>query len=470
MAPTISQLEEIDHIMLVLGRKFQELTKVEDSFKEEDLEEIAKNTIDEQLQDLLRSPRIILAQKMLQRYAKGKMSLIDNIVDAKMGTYSQNFKKMKFSLGNSMSSSTTQSQSEAPSASDDEEDSNHWPPKLPKIKDASLRRQVFTHSSAVQMAEHLTKAEILQTHNERLEFKGDSVLDYIVCGMLYERFPFADEGLMTVRKSSLVCNSTLWELAMAYKLPEKLKTQVSFHDTPNTPPHLRTKLIPDLFEAYVGGLAVDQGLEVVEKWLTKLYAPFLDKIANDKTTKANQENEVDRMAKTELYQKIGSKDQIPEYLTKDVDPPFTVNCVVNGEVIGQGVDHNTKKAGLRAAADALRNRDAIERLSAKRRLEPRSAPVSTDWSESEMKQENPVSEDAAGAKQALYLELGGVKEAKPTYSVVPDAPAVTVQCISLGQILSQATASSKRQATQEAALSALKNHKAIKKIRETLQG
>lgn len=457
--------------MLVLGRKFQELTKVDSEFKDTDLDKVAEETTDELLQELLQNPRIILAQKMLQRYAKGKMSLMDDIVDAKRGVLGQSVKRMKFSLGSSASMSSARSASpprrEAESSSDEKESSDQWPPKLPKIRDARLRRQVFTHSSAVQMAEHLTKAEILQTHNERLEFKGDSVLDYIVCGLLYDRFPTADEGLMTVRKSSLVCNSTLWELAMAYKLPEKLKTQVSFHDTPNTPPHLRTKLIPDLFEAYVGGLAVDQGLEIVSEWLAKLYEPFMDKIAKDKANKADQQNEVDRMAKTELYQKIGSKDQIPEYLTDDVDPPFTVRCVVNGEEIGRGVDHNTKKAGLRAAANALRNRAAIDRLSAKRRAEPRSAPVSRDSGEPETEKES-SSIESDNAKQALYVELGGVKEAKPIYTVVPDAPAVTVQCISLGLVLSQATADNKKKATQEAALLALKNHKTIEKVKKNL--
>lgn len=467
MVLSITQLDEIDHIMLTLAKKFQDLLKVDSGFIEADLDDISRSSADETIQIMVQNPRIVLAQKMLQRYKKGKMPLIDDVIAAKTGLLTREAKKLKFSLGkDAKDSSPDLEQPRTPMAqnnSNDADEGNVWPPKLPEIYNATLRNQVFTHSSAIQMPEHLTKAEILSRHNERLEFKGDSVLDYIVCGMLYDKYPNADEGIMTVRKAELVCNSTLWELSMIYELPSRLKTQVAFSDTQNTPPELRSKLVSDLFEAYVGGLAIDRGFDVVREWLEKLYVPFLTQFTSKK---AIVSDDVDRMAKTELYQKIGSKDQIPEYITDDVEPPFTVRCVVNGQVIGVGVDHNTKKAGLRAASNALQNREVLEKFADIRRSEPRTAPVTVEANTTAAKPNDQKGNKTESPKQALYLALGGVKERVPIYRVLPNEPAVTVQCICMGEILSQAQADTKSKATEAAALNALKNKPLLRHLRQ----
>ena len=259
-----------------------------------------------------------------------------------------------------------------------------WPPPLPEIDDDALLQQVFTHRSAIVDASMSSKADILSTHNERLEFKGDSVLDFIICDVLFAAFPTAAEGSLSIMKSSLVCNDTLFDISVAYRLHERLRVSTDLHSKvfgPHVPfgttalpdATKKNKAVADVFEAYIAGVAINRGLKVVQTWLQALYAPLVDDLRS--TAQVGVRSDVDRNAKNELYMKIGSVDQAIAYETLNDTSPYTVACVVAGKELARAEDRSVKLAGLRAAEAVLQQPALVEEYAARRRSTPKTAPT-----------------------------------------------------------------------------------------------
>ena len=111
-----------------------------------------------------------------------------------------------------------------------------------------------------------TKQEI-QPHYERLEFLGDSVVNMIVSNWLYHEWPNAAEGQLSKKKSILVSASVLSECAKMINLGKYLRLGVSEEKNQG---RARDPLLADAFEASVGALWLDQGLEACEKWIQRL--------------------------------------------------------------------------------------------------------------------------------------------------------------------------------------------------------
>lgn len=244
-----------------------------------------------------------------------------------------------------------------------------WPPPLPSINDAKLLNQVFTHKSAANDQIHLSQSERLYIHNERLEFLGDSILNFTVSEIVYCHFPDASEGDLSVIRSSLICNDTLWEWATVYGLDKRLET--SFNVTSEFKGK-RSKIIADVLEAYIGGLYLDSpnGLSLAQNWIAAMVEPVIDSLKKER----EEVEPLDLDAKNLLYVRIGSAMCTPEYVTiieGTSVTPFTVECRVGEEVIGIGKGPNIKAAGTRAAMMALKNRKVIEKYSELRRNTPR---------------------------------------------------------------------------------------------------
>lgn len=256
-----------------------------------------------------------------------------------------------------------------------------WPPPLPQITDPRLYRQVFTHKSSITDASLKSTAEVLNTQNERLEFKGDSILDFFVCDLLFNQFPEDTEGDLSVKKASLVCNDTLFDISVAYKLHEHivissdLRNKIYSHPGDSRPDmKTKNKALADVFEAYIAGVDLSHGLQKCHDWLRELFAPMINNMSSDATTNPKQPN---KNAKNDLYRQIGSVDQPIDYLAENSSPPFIVRCMVRGEVLGRGEGPTVKAAGLKAAENALRVPAIVEKFAAKRRNTPKMAPTTS---------------------------------------------------------------------------------------------
>lgn len=228
-------------------------------------------------------------------------------------------------------------------------------PALPLIKSKRLLLQVFTHRSADP-----------NFHNHRLEFQGDTILNFIVSNILFDTFPDADEGRLSDWKSRLVCNDNLWKYAMAYNFPNRLhasKEVLTRHEVSN-------KAWSDTFEAYVAAVTIESGIGTTKSWLSQLVVPELDKLSAP-----DLDGPVDKNAKTELYRKIGSAQQKITYVEKRQNP-FVMEARVGNDTLGVGEDSNRRIAGLKAAMDALLNApEKIEKYAARRQETERQAKV-----------------------------------------------------------------------------------------------
>ncbi|KAH9855085.1 ribonuclease III [Lenzites betulinus] len=146
-------------------------------------------------------------------------------------------------------------------------------PPLPEIRSEALRLQVFTHRSFFARPTHVFEdmPDDPSPDNESLEHLGDSVLSLVVTGLLRDVYPCLRVGPSTKIRALVVGNPTLAWISVQYRLPERLR----MHPAQAITLQASANIQADLFESFVGGLYLDQGLEAVKAWLHPLIRPFL---------------------------------------------------------------------------------------------------------------------------------------------------------------------------------------------------
>ena len=214
------------------------------------------------------------------------------------------------------------------------------------FRDLSLLQRALTHRSYIN--EH--PGHILED-NERLEFLGDAVLDFIAGAWLYHRFPEMDEGRLTRLRAGLVRTETLAKFAQDFQLGEALLLGRGEDESGGRSRH---RNLCGAFEALVGALFLDQGMEAARTFVEPLFGPALDDIlgrATDKDPKSLfQEWSQATLGLTPIYRTVDS--QGPDHAKQ-----FTVEVVIGSTVIAQGTGHSKQTAAQAAAHHAL---DALE--------------------------------------------------------------------------------------------------------------
>ncbi len=138
------------------------------------------------------------------------------------------------------------------------------------INDYELFGRALTHSS------HLNEnAGIGAQDNERLEFLGDAVLDFVVGDYLFRRFRDVDEGELTSLRAALVKTPTLAGFARSWELGSFLRLGQGEEDSGG---RNRTPILCAAFEAVMGAVYLDQGVERVRELIIPLLEPTLDVI------------------------------------------------------------------------------------------------------------------------------------------------------------------------------------------------
>lgn len=201
--------------------------------------------------------------------------------------------------------------------------------------------QAFSHSSFINDFK-LNKL----SHNERLEFLGDAVLELTVSQFLYNKFPQLPEGKLTKLRASIVCEPSLVTFAMSLQMNELLLLGKGEEKTGGRE---RPSIIADAFESFVGALFLDKGLEVVEQFLNQVVYP---QIVDDSYT-ANTDY------KTELQEFMHrrNKGNITYQLLGESGPAhhklFTSEVLLNGNSLETGVGRTKKESEQNAAQKAL---------------------------------------------------------------------------------------------------------------------
>jgi ribonuclease-3 len=189
--------------------------------------------------------------------------------------------------------------------------------------------------------------------NERLEFLGDAVLDFVAAAWLFEQFPEFDEGRLTSVRAALVRVSTLANFARQIGLPDRLRLGKGEIDTGGRE---RENILGDAFEALIGALYLDQGIETVRRLLIPLFA---------QATPAILQAGLDRDAKSRLQEwSQGLLGITPRYRLVAAEGPdharvFTAEVRLGNVVAGVGRGSSKQLAEQLAAQDALSQADEL---------------------------------------------------------------------------------------------------------------
>lgn len=207
--------------------------------------------------------------------------------------------------------------------------------------DYLLLSRALTHRSYLN--EHTDAVE----DNERLEFLGDAVLDFVVGAWLYNRYPEMPEGDLTRMRSALVYNDQLAEFGRQISLGSAMRlgrgeTQAGGRD--------RSTLLCDTFEAVIGALYLDAGIDAVLDFV----GPLLDAAADDILVSRKAEDPKSMFQEWSQSEGHGA----PQYVIRSVAGPdhsrvFEVDATAGGEVYGSGQGGSKQTAAKAAARDAL---------------------------------------------------------------------------------------------------------------------
>ena len=209
-----------------------------------------------------------------------------------------------------------------------------------EINNFKLYEQALTHSSYAHEKGHR------KSHNERLEFLGDAVLELIISDYLYETYPHLSEGKLTKLRADLVCEASLARLAFEFNLGQYLRLgKGEVMGGGNT----RPSLLGDSIEALIGALYLDRGLENCRSYVLRLFEPILQEL---------QEGVLRRDYKTLLQEFSQARFSVtPAYRIIDESGPdhnkeFLAEVVIISEPVGSGWGRSKKEAEQAAAKAA----------------------------------------------------------------------------------------------------------------------
>ena len=211
------------------------------------------------------------------------------------------------------------------------------------FKDPSLLRLALVHRSYCN-ENGLDPSESY----ERLEFLGDAVLELAVSTELYCRIPDADEGQLTKTRSSLVRRETLAQIARRIDLGSYLLVGKGVESTNG---HQQDSVLAAAFEALVAAVYLDQGNEFTRQFILRLIDVELTQVERAGVPPENPKSRLQEMVQGKglnppKYRLVSSEGP-------DHGPIFTVEVLVDGQVVGTGGGGKKSEAEGAAAQAAL---------------------------------------------------------------------------------------------------------------------
>ncbi len=212
--------------------------------------------------------------------------------------------------------------------------------KLEKICDYHFRnrtylKQAFTHRSITSNP---------RNNYERLEFLGDAVIDIVISKELMKEFPESDEGILTQKRSALVQKSFLSSMG---KLLTLLDFLIIDSTVDLTQDKIAIKQAANLYEALIGAIYLDKGIEPAKKLILKTIWTN----RQEAWKSVNHKGHLIELCHTKLLSN-------PKFLISDVSGPdhqklFEVHVKIGENVYPSGIGTNKKDAEQNAAQNAM---------------------------------------------------------------------------------------------------------------------
>ncbi len=210
------------------------------------------------------------------------------------------------------------------------------------VRNSDFLLEALTHRS------YLNENKLATKHNERLEFLGDAVLELVVTGFLFHKFPKNPEGDLTSYRSALVNTQSLCESSEALGVNDMLLLSKGEKKDVG---HSRQVILANAFEAIIGAIYLDTGLEAVTQFIAKHIFPKIDRIVSERLWQ-DAKSRFQEMAQEH-------RGVTPKYTTLSEDGPdhqkhFVLGVFLDDEQIATGEGRSKQDAQQDAAAAALK--------------------------------------------------------------------------------------------------------------------
>ena len=217
------------------------------------------------------------------------------------------------------------------------------------FKDKDLLKQAFIHRSYIN-----ENPGLKLSHNERLEFLGDAVLELIVTDFLYKKYKDYNEGELTAVRSALVNAIIISEIASEIGINDYLLlSKGEAKDFGKA----RQYILANTYEALVGAMYLDKGYDVVDEFITKTLLPKTDEIVKKKLWRDSkslvQEKAQEYVSVTPSYKVL--KESGPDH-----DKHFTVGIYFGADLIAEGKGKSKQEAEQKAAETALKTKNWLD--------------------------------------------------------------------------------------------------------------
>ena len=209
------------------------------------------------------------------------------------------------------------------------------------FKNKDLLQKALTHTSYAY--------ENNVESNEKLEFLGDSILEFISSKYIYENYPKLKEGEMTKVRATVVCEKSLYKIAKLHNFSDFLNLGKSEQKTGG---NQRPAILADSIEAVIAAIYLDGGIEPAEKFIIENLKEEI-KIASKHVG--------DKDYKTVLQEKlqIHGDVKIEYYIIQETGPDhdkiFEAEVKCDGRILASGKGKSKKEAQMQAAKKALEN-------------------------------------------------------------------------------------------------------------------
>lgn len=207
------------------------------------------------------------------------------------------------------------------------------------FKNKDLLKNALTHTSYA-FEHHINS-------NEKLEFLGDSILEFISSKYLYNNFPKLTEGEMTKVRADIVCENSLYQIAKMHNFSDFLylgKSEIVSNKV------ARPAIMADSVEALIAAIYFDSGLEEAEKFIVnnlKDAAEIASKNVGQKDYKTVLQEKLQANGEVHIKYEI-IKEEGPDHNKK-----FTARVSCNNKVLATGEGKTKKAAEMQAARKAL---------------------------------------------------------------------------------------------------------------------
>jgi len=212
-----------------------------------------------------------------------------------------------------------------------------------------LLEQAFIHRSYINES---TGSNL--SHNERLEFLGDAVLELIITDYLYNKYPDRDEGDLTAYRSALVNAVIIGEVAQELGMNDYLLLSKGEAKDAG---RARSYILANTYEAYVGAVYIDQGYDVAKSFIAKTLFGKIDTIVAKKLWR-DAKSLVQE--KAQEYLNVTPSYKVLHEAGPDHDKHFTIGVFFGDDRVAEGKGKSKQEAEQDAARRALEIKDWLD--------------------------------------------------------------------------------------------------------------